>query len=183
MVRWYCLVKKTKEQLNLEDKIYKLEDFPVFQLWDKNEKKFYPRALNKISITFLESLAYNLIGLKRDPVVEDELFEVIVKEFLCSVNYSYFSNPTYEAMGYSENAYCGGEGSIEEQFTCWALNIPIEKYRGKNRPYIGVFNMNSLDLSVLEKWLESSEYFKLCKSYNDKGKRNIVKNEKNKRRK
>lgn len=165
------MVKKTKEQLNLEEKVYNMDDFPVFQLWDRDEKKFYPRALNRMSTMFLWSLVDNLISLKRDPVEDNELFEVMLEDFLRSVNYAYFSNATYEALGYSDNVYGGGDGSIEEQFTCWALNIPIEKYRGKNRPYVGVFNMNSLDLSVLENWLESSKYYKLCKSYNDKGKK------------
>ena len=146
----------TKKQERLFDKIYSLTDFPIFQYWDSNNKEFVPRALNKLSTKFLRYLAIDLSELKELTV------ETISRTFLDATRYAYFGNASYEAIGHPEfNDYacCGGHGSIQEQFVCWALNRPVEDYR--ERKINGYSDELSKDSPVIVEFIKNSELLKL----------------------
>ncbi len=158
--------KKIRE---LEEVIYNLNDFPTFQYCNFNGRKFEPRKLNQLSSDFLWILADKLLTLSQNNLyeTEEELYDYVLKEFLGAVNYAYYFNASYEAMGCLEgDTCCGGDGSIQEQFTCWALDIPVEQYRNKKtRPYLSYSTMKDYDLTPLKDWLKQSKLWKLFKEY------------------
>lgn len=169
--------KKIRE---LQETIYNLDDFPTFQYCNFNSRKFEPRKLNQLSTNFNWILADRLLRLVEDEdpsstweigyETEEELFNWLVFQFLFAINYAYYFNASYEAMGCLEgNTCCGGDGSIQESFICWALDIPVERYRDKKtRPYLSYSTMEDYDLTPLKDWLKQSKLWELFKGYWEK---------------
>lgn len=139
-----------------KDEVRDFKDFTVFQYWNPNKKAFEPRALNNLSIRFNDSLTYAKKEFKKLTFnSEEEQLTWVIKEFVDSAKYAYYGNASYEASG--PNSCCGGDDSIQEQFTCWALNIPVETYR-KNS--ILAYSEEIYKSPVVREWVINSEYYK-----------------------
>lgn len=149
----------TKKRQRVYDKIYKMNDFPVFKYWNHNTKEFEARALNKLSTRFIFSLAYDIEKLREGSIEE------LHRDFIDAVKYAYFFNASYETSG--PNSFCGGDDSIQEQFVCWALNIAPAVYREKRSL---AFSEELFTSSVVREWLEKSELYKLFLKEQKRGK-------------
>ena len=137
-------------------KAYDFNDFPVFQDWNFNRKQFEPRALNKLSTRFNSYLDDTIKNIKKvELLTEDDLVEYLAKEVVEATRYGMFYNASYEASG--PNSYCGGDDSIQEQFVCWALDIPVAEYR-KNHS-ISLSDDLYKGKNLIE-WVETSELYK-----------------------
>lgn len=151
-------IDKTNEGED-EMQVYDLKDFPVFQYWDFNRKEFEPRALNKLSGRFNDSLEYTIKNIKKvQDLTPENVVEYVAKEVVDATKYSVFYNSSYEASG--PNSCCGGDDSIQEQFVCWALDVPVEEYRKDSGLALSPELYKG---KTLLEWTETSELLRLIK--------------------
>lgn len=163
--------KRTQLEMKYFDEVYKMADFPVFQYYDHNKKEFEPRALNKMSTRFIDYIASELKDLKSKKVkmIPNEAWAKAMTLVISASFYAYFYNASYEAIGQNDNAHCGGDNSIQEQFVCWATGISVEDYRsGEFDIPLHATHLLDVSLNKLEKdyaplatWAKDSQLFKL----------------------
>lgn len=187
-----------KEKINkgfrdlTEDQIYILEDFPLFMLWNYGKVRY--EKLNKISSKFNRSLTEAILKVAGQKITEEQLVDYATRAVLEASIYSFFSNSMYETG--EEDGYSGGNNSLEEQFTVWAISdsFPtydsyLEKYREREihlfYPENSLKNDDKLfdlwtenyspKLIGLIEWVQESGLLRLFREFND-GTHDLFKN-------